>query len=180
MDDSARSAIITAAVIAAGPDTGDGTWGATVRDKAATIAAMNTPMSPIGKLVDAMTDDDTKVFSGTVLAVKKEESSKRALVTLKTRASTHHPSGVETARTDRTDNPAGLALARKLRDLKYHRVMVWLQMEQMSGSTNKVRVLIHVEDLGVDPDVADVAADGTVVPKDQVVEDLLAAFAAEK
>lgn len=178
MDDATRTTIIIAAAQAAGPDAGDGNWGIAVSEKAASIAAMVSPHSPVSKLVTDMAE--AKAFTATILEVKKEQSSTRALVSLKTRPSEHHPSGVEPARTDRTDNPSGLALARKMRELKYHRVMVWIAMEEVSGGSRKVRVLRHVEDLGIDTEVADVGADGTVTPKDEVVAELLAAFAAEK
>lgn len=177
MDDATRTSIIIAAAQAAGPDTGDGNWGTKVEEKAASIAAMVSPHSPVSRLVNDMAE--AKAFTGTVLDVKKEQSSTRALVTLKTRPSDHHPSGVESARTDRTDNPSGRALARRIRDLKGHRVMVWIAMEEIAGGGRKVRVLRHVEDLGVDTDVATVE-DGTVTMRDDVVGGLLAAFANEK
>ena len=99
MDDATRTAIIIAAAQAAGPDAGDGNWGIAVSEKAASIAAMVSPHSPVSKLVTDMAE--AKAFTATILEVKKEQSSTRALVSLKTRPSEHHPSGVEPARTDR-------------------------------------------------------------------------------
>lgn len=173
MDDTTRTSIIIAAVTAAGPVPAlldeDGrpvlntrnkpvldraAWSLSVEQLATTITALTAPTSSLSKVVNAVAE--AKVFTGTVLGCKKESSSTRGIVTLKTRVSDHHPDGTEVARTERTDNPAGKAMAQMFRnDLVGHKVVVWVQVEQMAGSTNKVRVIRHVEDLGVDDTVTD-------------------------
>ena len=65
-----------------------------------------------------------------------------------TKVSEHAPDGTETARTERTDSALGLAMARRLRGLVGHRIAVWVDVQTMSNSANKVRVITHVEDLG--------------------------------
>jgi hypothetical protein len=100
------------------------------------------------KIQDAIAKSD-KSFIGTVLSVKKEESSTRAIVTLHT-GTDRDPDGNETVRTDRTDDPDGLLMAKKVQSLKGHKVLVYVQLETMKGSDRKVRVLRHVVDKGVD------------------------------
>jgi hypothetical protein len=100
------------------------------------------------KIQDAIAKSD-KSFIGTVLSVKKEESSTRAIVTLHT-GTDRDPDGNETVRTDRTDDPDGSLMAKKVQSLKGHKVRVYVQLETMKGSDRKVRVLRHVVDKGVD------------------------------
>lgn len=100
------------------------------------------------KIQDAIAKSD-KSFIGTVLSVKKEESSTRAIVTLHT-GTDRDPDGNETVRTDRTDDPDGLLMAKKVQSLKGRKVRVYVQLETMKGSDRKVRVLRHVVDKGVD------------------------------
>jgi len=188
------TAIILAAVAAVGPDEGDGTWVAQVEQKAAQVATLTSPDSSVAKTVNAVLA--AKVFVGTVLSVKKEATSTRGLVIMKTRESQHHPSGCESARTDRTDNPSGRLMAKRLQALTFHRVRVWVEVEEINNGASKVRVIRHVEDLGLDKDLASIQKvpvpvnaaepDGPTVDQDQVVPDagqvekLLAAFAAER
>jgi hypothetical protein len=100
------------------------------------------------KIQDAIAKSD-KSFIGTVLSVKKEESSTRAIVTLHT-GTDRDPDGNETVRTDRTDDPDGSLMAKKVQSLKGRKVRVYVQLETMKGSDRKVRVLRHVVDKGVD------------------------------
>lgn len=96
--------------------------------------------------------DACKVFSGTVVDVKKEQSSTRGLVTLNTgtdREKDGLNAGEEQVRTERTDNPEGLAMAKKVRELKGRRVLVWVEVEEIKGGSSKVRVLRHIQDIGV-------------------------------
>ena len=146
--------IIIAAITASGPQGDDlDAWRLRVLENAATFVAMLSPTSDVSKIIASVSG--SKVFPATVLAIKKEDSSTRGLVTLKTRVDEKHaPDGTEQARTERSDSPIGLAMARKLRALRYHKVLVWIDVQTMTNSTNKVRVISHVEDLGEDPEFA--------------------------
>lgn len=158
MDDATRTQIVMTAVTAAGPAGDDAlAWQVRVAEQAARIVAMTSPEHAIAKVVAGMSN--SKVFTGTVLRVDKEASSTRGLVTLKTRVHAEYaPDGIEKVRTDRTDNPYGMAMARRLRSLTGHRVTVWVEIEKMAnGSGKTTRVVRHVEDLGVDEDAAQVA-----------------------
>lgn len=101
-----------------------------------------------------------KAFTGTVVAVAKEQSSTRGVITLNTGTERENkdsitkqplPAGQEQIRTERTDNPGGKALAIKSRNLIGHKVVVWIEVESVPGKDFKVRVLRHIQDLGVDP-----------------------------
>ena len=153
MDSNTRTQLITSAVNMTGPVGDDpSAWQGQVRLNLAQLTAMTAERSSYSRLIEEVTS--AKVFSGTVLAVKREERSTRGLVTLKTRPSEHAEDGTETARTDRTDTPDGLAMARKIQSLKGHRVMVWVYIDEVAGKADrKVRVIKHVEDLGEDAEV---------------------------
>lgn len=155
--------VILAAVNAAGPqnqsvnDDGNpdlGVWRANVESAAVQIAVMLGERSSIRKSVEAIAD--CKVFTATILKVSKEKTSSRGLVELKTKPSTHYPDGIETARTERTDSDlTALQFAKTLQGLVGHRVVVWVQLQVFGDSDHKVRVIKHVEDLGVDAAVED-------------------------
>jgi hypothetical protein len=130
--------VVLAAVIAAGSDDPE-----KVAEHAARIAAMCTPGSPVARAVEGVRR--SKVFTAVVARVEREDSSTRALVTLRTKPSRWHEDGVEQARTERTDS-GGLPLARRLLALTGHRVLLWVEVEDTG--TSKVRVIRHVEDLG--------------------------------
>lgn len=149
MEQAEKNQIVFAAVGAAGPVGEDAeAWAGRVLELAAQFTAMLAPTSEVSKVIDSVSN--SKVFTGTVLEIKKEESSTRGLVTLKTKVSEHSPDGTEQARTERTDTPLGLSMARRVRALVNHRVVVWVEVQTMKNSTNKVRVITHIEDLGVD------------------------------
>ncbi|MDQ2740463.1 MAG: hypothetical protein M3Y35_18010 [Actinomycetota bacterium] len=150
MDDQTRNGIIIAAVNAAGPMDDDNTagWSAKVASLTASIAAMCSPESSLAKVVNGVAA--SKVFTAVVTDVVKEQSSTRGLVTLKAKPSKFHTDGVEQARTDRTDSSeAARNLARRLRGLIGHKVALWVEVEEINGGAAKVRVIRHVEDLGV-------------------------------
>jgi hypothetical protein len=121
-------------------------WMVSIQDMAARITAMCTPTSSVAKAIQGVAN--SKVFTGVVLGVSKEESSTRGLVTLQGKPSKFHEDGIETARTERTDTPVGLAMARRLRRLVGHRIVLWVEVEQIRDGTSKTRVIRHVEDLG--------------------------------
>lgn len=85
--------------------------------------------------------------------IAKEHSSTRGVVTLHT-GTERSDDGNEQIRTERTDNPVGLAMAKQVKDLVGHKVVVWVEVEQTKNGQSKVRVLRHVEDRGVDRDDA--------------------------
>ncbi len=134
-------------------------WDQALKGNARDIKIMLTDRSPISKqltqLDKAIGDSaDGKVFVGTVVHVTKEASSKRGIVTLHTgteRENKDLPAGQENVRTERTDNPDGQAIARLATRLIGHRVTVYIELEPYKNGQQKVRVLRHVEDLGIDP-----------------------------
>ena len=93
-----------------------------------------------------------------VVQVVKERSSTRGLVTLRARPSQFHPDGIEHARTERTDGPEGLPMARTLRGLTGHRVALWIEEQTTGNGARKVRVIQHVKDLGWADDDRDAPA----------------------
>jgi hypothetical protein len=116
--------------------------------------------SPAVKALNGVTGPDTKVFTASVLDVVKEQSSTRGLVTLKTKVTDRNPDGTEKVRTERTDDPMGLAMARKLKAVIGHRVVVFVEVEPIPNHPqgHKVRVIRHFEDLGPDSELSQAAA----------------------
>lgn len=154
METAERTQIILAAIAAAGPveDGNVAAWNTKVATAAASITAMCDAKSRLAKVIDGVSN--SKVFTGTVLGITREESSTRGLVKLKTRPSENHPDGIEDARTERTDTDMGIAMARKIREeLLGHKIAVWIENQPLGSSGKTVRVIQHVEDLGVDESV---------------------------
>ena len=153
MDHNQRLQIITTAVAAVGA-VGDNqaAWQAGVDVMIARLTAMCAENSPAARLIERV--ERSKTFTATIVGGKIETSSTRVVVKLKTRPSERNPEGVEEARTERTDTPAGREMSQRLRALKGHRVAIWVEIEQIPGSDRRVRVVRHVEDLGLDPEVA--------------------------
>jgi hypothetical protein len=154
LDDALRTQIVLTAVSVAGPaDPADlAGWQARVADMAAAITAACQPGSQISKVVEQVTN--SKTFVATIVKVTKENSSTRGVVTLRTTPNEHHPDGIETARTERTDNPIGRSMARRLVKLVGHRALLWVEVEAIANGSRKSRVIRHVEDMGLDPAVA--------------------------
>lgn len=148
MDEMLRTQIILAAVNMTAQDGDETDWAARCRENAFRITALTNPASELSQAIEAMSS--AKVFSGVVTQLRKEASSTRAVVTLRTKPNDRHPDGLETVRTDRTDSIVGLRMARRVRGLVGHRVLVWVELEQMARGDNKVRVLRHIEDMGPD------------------------------
>ncbi|MGW8431189.1 hypothetical protein ACWGJ9_08695 [Curtobacterium citreum] len=134
-------------------------WDQSLKGNARDIKIMLTDRSAISKQLNqldkAIGDSaDGKVFVGTVVHVSKEERSTRAVVNVHTgteRETPGVPAGQEQVRTDRTDNSDGQAIARLATRLIGHRVTLYIELEPMKGGQKKVRVLRHIEDLGIDP-----------------------------
>ena len=128
---------------------------ALIARSAAEITAAIDPKSAVSRLIDAV--HGSKVFTAVITEVVREPSSTRGLVTLRTRPSQFHPDGVEQARTQRTDSPDGLLMARTLRGLTGHRVALWIEEQTTGNGARKVRVIQHVKDLGRADDDRDAA-----------------------
>lgn len=121
------------------------------------VAQFNTMLSEKSKVVRMLRtlngQDGTEIkhISGVVLGVRKEASSTRGVLFLKTEP---HPDwnkrGIEIARTERMDS-SGLALkmARELRNLVGHKIVATVEV-RMTNSF-KVRVLSHYTVNGTDP-----------------------------
>lgn len=152
-----REEIVLAAINSAGPvreGESPDQYQARVAAQAKSIFLMLGEGSKVRRKLDQLAD--AKVFSAVVQRVVKEKSSTRGKITLKTRPSKHYPDGIETVRTERTDGAdgEGLAMAKRLTELKGHRVLLWVEVQEMSNG-NKVRIVQHVEDLGEAPDSDD-------------------------
>jgi hypothetical protein len=155
LSSEAQAQIVLAAVSAVGPTTEapDETWSAQVARKSAEIYLLAYgDRSPAVRAINGVRN--AKVFTGTILDVSKEATSTRGIVKLKTRPTSFHPDGIETARTERTDEPSGRVMARALRAVTGHRVVIWVEVEDINGGSGKVRMVRHFEDLGPDHSVA--------------------------
>ena len=171
MDDNTRTNIILAAIHSVPPVTEPlrnkrdeivateaEVWQARVAEKARAIAVMTGPRSKVGHDIDVIGwaseegNDKAKIVSGTVLSINLESSSTRGLVQMKTKAHPQWaPNGVEEARTERTDTAEGLMMAQRIRqELMGHRVLAFIEMQTVGDGTRKVRVIRHIEDLGID------------------------------
>jgi len=154
MEQSELNQIVLAAINTAGPVGDDpGEWSGRVHFAAAQITAMCSPASSVAKVVGGVAN--AKVFSAIVRGITKEASSTRGLVTLQTQPSKFHPDGLEPARTERTDSAQGMAMARRIRSLVGHRVLVWVEVEVINDGASKVRVVRWIEDLGAVPESSD-------------------------
>lgn len=153
MEQSLRTQVVTAAVVAAGPAGADmAEWQSRINSLAVQIAVMCSDRSSTATAIEQV--ESAKVFAATILGGRYDQKSTRVVVDLRTRPSTDHPDGLEQARTERTDTPAGREMSNRLRTLKDHRVLLWVQLEEFTrgsdGKRLKSRVIRHVEDLGVD------------------------------
>ena len=154
MSTISREEIVLAAVNSAGPKGEEETpeqYQGRIAAQARSIYLMLGERSPVRRKLDALAD--AKVFTGEVVKVVREKSSTRGKITLKTQPSKHYPDGLETVRTERTDGEdgQGLAMAKRFTELKGHRVLLWVEVQEMSNG-NKVRIVQHVEDLGMPRD----------------------------
>ncbi|MCC3292850.1 hypothetical protein [Arthrobacter sp. zg-Y1110] len=158
-----RNEIILAAVNMTGPvgeDLVD--WNTRLRANTKKLTILLGENSNLAKTIEMV--QGCKVFSGTVLHVAKEASSKRGFVGLKTTPSKFNEDGVESVRTEITENnPEALEFCRQIRSLEGHRVLVWVEMQTNEDATRKFRILQHIEDLGIDPDYD--AAEGKALTK---------------
>lgn len=139
--------IILAAVGAAGPVGDDrSAWMDEVTDLAAEITVMCSDRSRVARRVQAIRN--SKVFTATIIGGKLEASSTRGVVNLRTKPTQQHPDGIEQVRTERGDTRDGTTMWERLKSLKGHRVVLWVEVQEYNGGQGKVRVVQHVEDLG--------------------------------
>jgi hypothetical protein len=111
---------------------------------------MADPSSSVSKRLERVAS--AKKFVATVMSVEIEESSTRGLIGLQSKPSEFNPDGIEHARTERTDSADGAALVGRLQGMVGHRVLAFVAIDDIGkGPTaRKMRVLVHVEDLGPD------------------------------
>ena len=146
MDQEHVNQIVLAAVGAAGPQNEDRTgWLDRVCDLAAEITVLCSERSRPARRVQSIAS--SKVFTATIVGGKLEASSTRGVLNLKTKPTDQHPDGLEQVRTERTDTPDGAAMWRKLKTLKGHKALLWVEVQEYNGGQGKVRVVQHVEDL---------------------------------
>ncbi|WP_277212289.1 hypothetical protein [Isoptericola croceus] len=146
IDAATKQQIVVAAMSAVGPVGEDSAaWESEVARTAARFTAVaGNDQHPAFRAVEQVAA--AKVFTGTVVSIVKEQSSTRGLITLHT-GTERSDDGTESVRTERTDNPVGLAMAKQVRSLVGHKVVVWIEVETMKNG-NKSRVLRHIEDRG--------------------------------
>lgn len=142
------------------PDQSMSEYNASLVEAVATVNDALSEQSDPMRMALSFSDPNNKTFVGTIARVEHEKSSKRAIIGLVTKKSQYAPKGVEVIRTDRTDGRDSvrtLALIEQLIEMSKapNRALLYVRMEQMANSTNKVRVLYHVRDLGPDTEVTD-------------------------
>lgn len=99
-------------------------------------------------------DESSKCFTGTLVGLKREASSSRMVLRLRTRPSDRNPDGVESVRTEPAWTAAGTDVAERLRAMRNHRLLVYVDMQRMKDG-NRVRVLSTFVDLGLDENEED-------------------------
>lgn len=151
LNDAARVNLVTGAAVVAGPGASIPVIEALVVD----LALMAESDSPIMRRLVRI--QDASRFVAELVDVEIEQSSTRAVLTLKTDDITDKkPDGIEKMRTERTDQPDGKSMWRIALGLKGHRVLVYKELQE-AGPDRKVRVCIHLTDLGAPekPEISD-------------------------
>jgi hypothetical protein len=151
LNDAARVNLVTGAAVVAGPGASIPVIEALVVD----LALMAESDSPIMRRLVRI--QEASRFVAELVDVEIEQSSTRAVLTLKTDDVTDKkPDGIEKMRTERTDQPDGKSMWRVALGLKGHRVLVFKELQE-AGPDRKVRVCIHLTDLGAPekPEISD-------------------------
>lgn len=162
LDSKTRSDLLLAAITAVGqvtePTTNSNgavvasakeTWEHLVEQKAMELLVMGSESSRFSRALDVIATahdkqiDTSKAFSTVIRDIEFHAKSKRVVVTLRANDADED----EVVRTDRTDTGRGALMARQVKALVGHRVMVYIEMERMTNG-NKVRILRHLTDLG--------------------------------
>ena len=147
MEQSVVDQIVLAAVGAAGQVGDDrSAWLDRVTDLAAEITVLCSDRSRVARRVQSIAN--SKVFVADIVGGKLEASSTRGVVNLRTKPTAQHPDGLEQVRTERTDSRDGAEMWDRMKALKGHRVVLYVEVQEYAGGTGKVRVVQHVEDLG--------------------------------
>lgn len=94
-------------------------------------------------------DETSKCFTGTLVGLKREETSNRVVLKLRTRTSDRNPEGIDYVRTEPLWSPAGADIAQRLKGVKGHRLLIYVDMQRMKDG-NRVRVLSAFVDLGTE------------------------------
>ncbi|MFH8294936.1 hypothetical protein [Streptomyces sp. NPDC018059] len=137
--------LVVAAAQAAGPcpPGEEPQWQARVRALAVDLFVLGDVVArDLQRLASATT------FPATLLAVTVEDTSTRGILRLR------NVSGeLEVIRTDRGDSDAGAAMIARAQTLVGRRVLVYKDMEPLaSNPKHKVRVAVHLMDLGAETD----------------------------
>jgi uncharacterized protein YhfF len=164
MSDSKREQVILAAVNATGSPLSvtyadeegneqermetDAEWSARVTENATRIMLMTREGSPMMKSLERIENADTLVAN--IVGGRKNARSQRVAVELETKPRPSNEEGREQVQTERADTPEGAAMIRKVKALKGRRVLIYKHNEEFvdGGVQKKMRVLLHVEDLG--------------------------------
>lgn len=99
---------------------------------------------------------DFKIFHGVIHGVFINKTTTRCTVRMFTNVTERREDGMEDVNTERTDRVDGMAIAKKAKALKGHRVLVYVEMESFTskGDVKKMRVIRRIKDLGEAPDEA--------------------------
>jgi hypothetical protein len=144
LDAASRVALVAGAATVAGPGASPSVIEATVVD----LALMADPDSLIMKRLVRI--QGAQRFVAELVDVTIEQSSTRALLKLKTDDVTDKkPDGIESMRTERTDQPDGMSMYRRALGLKDHRVLVFKEVQPTADPNKKVRICLHLIDLGM-------------------------------
>ena len=112
---------------------------------------------------------NASVFTAEFVGFTVEESSTRLIVDLAHPVDKDHPDGMEHIRTERTDTPAGKAMAEKIGHAQPgNTLLCWKVMEDITSGPNagrQVRVLYHIEVLPDRKDSAPRAPGGDPVAR---------------
>ena len=145
-----RTQIILAAINSVGEQGADpAAWHDQIREAVVDITLLVGDKSPLARLVDQTAG--ARAFRTIILDVKKEASSQRGHVTMRSKPTKFAKDGIEYARTERMDvkGSPGHKMAVKLRELKGHHVTIWIYMETPANGGNDVRMVAAVRDEGV-------------------------------
>lgn len=169
-------ALVSAAAVTVGPmgDRSPEEWQADILDASLALYAMASNNGSVGKYLEAIArvEDHVandrkklgKIFVATVRGGKVENPQHgggRGLIILTSYNDRERKWKDEPVRTDWLGNADGIGrrLFQLARGLKGHRVRVWVEFEEKNdGSGQSVRMVRHLEDLGVDDEFDENAA----------------------
>jgi hypothetical protein len=150
LDAASRVALVAGAATVTGPGASPSVIEATVVD----LALMADPDSLVMKRLVRI--QGAQRFVAELVDVTIEQSSTRAVLSFPTTDLERHPNGLETMRTERTDQPDGMSMYRRALGLKGHRVLVFKELQDTNDPKKKVRICLHLIDLGAPDDKPDI------------------------